>query len=87
MVRAGLCTVTQAAPQQTPAQQCVTPSPGAIAPMVAFANEGFLGDHIDTFGNTADWGKWDPSISSTVILEGHGEFFHDDHVQGTNVGE
>jgi hypothetical protein len=86
-VMAVLFTVTQAAAQQTPAQQRVTPQPGEIPQIVAFDKEGLLGDHIHIFGNTADLGKWDNSISSMVILGGHWEFFDDDNFKGTKMGE
>jgi len=87
LLMAVLFTVTQAAAQQTPAQQRVTPQPGEIPQIVAFDKEGLLGDHIHIFGNTADLGKWDNSISSMVILGGHWEFFDDDNFKGTKMGE
>jgi len=40
-----LFVATQATAQQTPPQR-VTPQPGEIAQIVAFDNEGLLGDHI-----------------------------------------
>src|SRR5438270_336349 len=65
---AGLFTVTQAAAQQTPPQPGVTPPAGEIPQIVAYDNEGLLGDHIHIFGNTTDLGKWNNSISSMVIV-------------------
>ena len=41
-----LFVATQATAQQTPPQR-VTPQPGEVAQIVAFDNEGLLGDHID----------------------------------------
>ena len=87
LLMAVLFMVTQAAAQQTPAQQRVTPQPGEIPQIVAFDKEGLLGDHIHIFGDTADLGKWDNSISSMVILGGHWEFFDDDHFKGAKMGE
>jgi hypothetical protein len=78
--------VTQVAAQQTPAQP-VTPAPGEVPQIVAFDKDGLLGDHIHIFGDTADLGKWDNSISSMVILAGRWEFFDDDHFKGTKMGE
>jgi Beta/Gamma crystallin len=60
---------------------------GEIPQIVAFDKEGLLGDHIHIFGDTADLGKWDNSISSMVILGGHWEFFDDDHFKGAKMGE
>ena len=69
-----LCFVaTQATAQQTPPQR-VTPQPGEIVQIVAFDNEGLLGDHIHIFGNTTDLGKWGNSISSMVSPRGAGNF-------------
>jgi hypothetical protein len=82
-----LFTVTQAVAQQTPTPQRVTPQPGEIPQIVAFDKEGLLGDHIHIFGNTADLGKWDNSISSMVVLGGHWEFFDDDNFKGAKMGE
>jgi len=78
--------VTQVAAQQTPAQP-VPPAPGEVPQIVAFDKDGLLGDHIHIFGDTADLGKWDNSISSMVILAGRWEFFDDDHFKGTKMGE
>jgi Beta/Gamma crystallin len=77
---------TQAAAQQTPAPPTARP-PGEIPQIVAFDKDGLLGDHIHIFGDTADLGKWDNSISSMVILGGHWEFFDDDHFKGAKMGE
>jgi beta/gamma crystallin len=81
-----LFAATQATAQQTP-QQRVTPQPGEIPQIVAFDNEGLLGDHIHIFGNTTDLGKWNNSISSMVILSGHWEFFDEEHFKGTKMKE
>ena len=61
------------------------PQRGDIPQIVAFDNEGLLGDHIHIFGNTPDLGKWGNSISSMVILSGHWEFFDEEKLQGTKV--
>ena len=82
-----LCLVTQAAAQQTPAQQRITPPPGEIPQIVAFDKEGLLGDHMHIFGNTTDLGKWNNSISSMVILAGHWEFFDEENFKGTRMAE
>src|SRR5262245_38112543 len=55
------------------------------AQIVAFDNEGLLGDHIHIFGNTPDLGKWNNSISSMVILSGRWEFFDAEKFQETKV--
>jgi hypothetical protein len=81
-----LCSATLAAAQQTPAQP-IPPSPGEIPQIVAFDKDGLLGDHIHIFGDTADLGKWDNSISSMVILGGRWEFFDDDYFKGTKMNE
>ena len=81
-----LFSATLAAAQQQPPTP-VTPQPGEIPQIVAFDKESLLGDHIHIFGNTADLGKWDNSISSMVILGGHWEFFDDDNFKGTKMGE
>ena len=52
-----LCSATLAAAQQQPTTP-VTPQRGDIPQIVAFDNEGLLGDHIHIFGNTPDLGKW-----------------------------
>ncbi len=82
-----LVTVTQVAAQQTPPQQRVTPPPGEIPQMVAYDNEGLLGDHIHIFGNTTDLGKWNNSISSMVIVAGHWAFFDEEDLKGTKMTE
>jgi len=78
--------VAQAAAQQAPARPA-PPPPGEMPQIVAFDKDGLLGDHIHIFGDTADLGKWDNSISSMVILGGHWEFFDDDHFKGAKMGE
>ena len=82
-----LVTATHVAAQQTPPQPGVTPPTGEIPQIVAYDNEGLLGDHIHIFGNTTDLGKWNNSISSMVILGGHWEFFDDDHFKGAKMGD
>ena len=77
-----LFVATQATAQQTPPQR-VTPQPGEIPQIVAYDNEGLLGDHIHIFGNTTDLGKWNNSISSMVIVSGHWEFFDEEDFKGT----
>jgi len=62
-----LFVATQATAQQTPPQR-VTPQPGEIAQIVAFDNEGLLGDHIHIFGNTTDLGKWGNSQYCSVQI-------------------
>ena len=52
-----LCGATLAVAQQTPPQP-VTPQPGELPQIVAYDNEGLLGDHIHIFGDTPDLGKW-----------------------------
>jgi len=82
-----LFVATQAVAQQQPPPQRVTPQPGEIPQIVAFDNEGLLGDHIHIFGNTTDLGKWGNSISSMVIVSGHWEFFDEEHFKGTKMKE
>lgn len=77
-----LFVATQATAQQTPPQR-VTPQPGELPQIVAYDNEGLLGDHIHIFGNTPDLGKWNNSISSMVIVSGHWEFFDEEDFKGT----
>jgi Beta/Gamma crystallin. len=77
-----LFVATQAVAQQTPPQR-VTPQPGELPQIVAYDNEGLLGDHIHIFGNTPDLGKWNNSISSMVIVSGHWEFFDEEDFKGT----
>jgi hypothetical protein len=62
-----LVSATLAAAQQPP-QTPVTSQPGAIPQMVAFDNDGLLGDHIDIFGNVPHLGKWGNSISSLRLV-------------------
>ena len=80
-----LFVATQAVAQQQPPPQRVTPQPGEIPQIVAFDNEGLLGDHIHVFGNVPDLGKWNNSISSMVILSGSWEFFDEENFKGTNM--
>jgi len=77
----------QAAAQQQPQQQRVSPQPGEIPQIVAFDKDGLLGDHIHIFGNVPDLGKWNNSISSMVILSGRWEFFDEENFQGAKMGE
>jgi len=63
----------------------VPPQRGELPQIVAFDNEGLLGDHIHIFGNTPDLGKWNNSISSMVILGGRWEFFDEEKFQGTKT--
>ena len=75
---------TLAVAQQTPPQR-VPPQAGEIPQIVAYDNDGLLGDHIHIFGNTTDLGKWNNSISSMVILAGRWEFFDEEKFQGTKT--
>jgi hypothetical protein len=75
---------TLAVAQQTPPQP-VTPHVGDLPQIVAFDNDGLLGDHIHIFGDTPDLGKWGNSISSMVIVAGRWEFFDEEKMQGTKV--
>jgi hypothetical protein len=79
-----LFSTTLAVAQQQP-QTRVTPQQGEPPQIVAFDNEGLLGDHIHIFGNTPDLGKWGNSISSMVILSGRWEFFDAEKFQETRV--
>jgi hypothetical protein len=79
-----LCSATLAAAQQQPPTP-VTPHAGDIPQIVAFDNDGLLGDHIHIFGDTPDLGKWGNSISSMVILAGRWEFFDEEKLQGAKV--
>jgi hypothetical protein len=79
-----LCSVTLAAAQQTPPQP-VTAPPGELPQIVAYDNDGLLGDHIHIFGDTPDLGKWGNSISSMVIVAGRWEFFDEEKFQGAKV--
>ena len=81
-----LFVATQAVAQQQPPAGMMPP-PGEIPQIVAFDNEGLLGDHIHIFGDVVDLGKWGNSISSIVILSGHWEFFDDEKFTGTKMGE
>ena len=87
MLCAALVMAPPAVAQQTPPQQRVTPTPGEIPQIVAYDKDGLLGDHIHIFGNTADLGKWNNSISSMVILSGRWEFFDGEHFKGTKMNE
>jgi hypothetical protein len=86
VLTAVLFVATQAVAQQQP-QPGMTPPAGEMPQIVAFDNEGLLGDHIHIFGDTADLGKWGNSISSMVILSGRWEFFDDEKFEGTKMGE
>jgi hypothetical protein len=48
--------------------------PGELLQIVAYDNDGFLGDHIHIFGKMTDLGKWGNSISSLVMVAGCWEF-------------
>src|SRR5437899_2187490 len=69
---AGASSVPCPAHARRPREQRLPPTHGWYAPF---------------FGNTADLGKCDNSISSMVILGGHWEFFDDDNFKGTKMGE
>jgi hypothetical protein len=77
---------TLAVAQQTPPQPVTTP-PGELPQIVAYDNDGLLGDHIHIFGNVTDLGKWGNSISSMVIIAGRWEFFDDEDFKGTRMAE
>jgi Beta/Gamma crystallin len=79
-----LFSTTLAAAQQQPPTP-VMPQPGEIPQIVAFDNDGLLGDHIHIFGDTPDLGKWGNSISSMVIVAGRWEFFDEEKLQGAKV--
>ena len=81
-----LFSATLAAAQQQP-QTPVMPQRGDIPQIVAFDNDGLLGDHIHIFGNVPDLGKWNNSISSMVILSGRWEFFDEENFKGTKMTE
>lgn len=51
-----LFSATLAVAQQQP-QTAVATLPGDISQIVAFDNDGLLGDHIHLFGNVPDLGK------------------------------
>ena len=77
---------TLAVAQQTPPQP-VTPQAGELPQIVAYDNEGLLGDHIHIFGNMPDLGKWGNSISSMVIVAGRWGFFDEEDLKGTRMNE
>ena len=81
-----LLSATLVAAQQQPTTP-VTPQRGDIPQIIAFDNDGLLGDHIHIFGNTPDLGKWGNSISSLVIVSGRWEFFDEENFQGTKMTE
>ena len=81
-----LFNATLAVAQQQP-PTAVTPQRGDMPQIVAFDNDGLLGDHIHIFGNTPDLGKWGNSISSMVIVSGHWEFFDEENFKGTRITE
>jgi hypothetical protein len=81
-----LFSATLTVAQQTPPQP-VTAPPGELPQIVAYDNDGLLGDHIHIFGNVTDLGKWGNSISSMVILAGRWEFFDDEDLKGTRMAE
>jgi hypothetical protein len=81
-----LFVAAQAVAQQTPPQR-VTPPAGELPQIVAYDNEGLLGDHIHIFGNVTDLGKWGNSISSMVIVSGRWEFFDEEDYKGTKMNE
>ena len=70
---------------QKPTPESVTPHPGDIPQIVAFDNDGLLGDHIHLFGDTPDLGTWGNSISSMVMLAGRWEFFDEEKFQGPKM--
>jgi hypothetical protein len=72
--------------QQTPAQPVPAP-PGELPQIVAYDNDGLLGDHIHLFGTVTDLGKWGNSISSMVVLAGRCEFFDEEDFKGTRMAE
>jgi Beta/Gamma crystallin len=79
-----LFSATLAVAQQTPPQP-VTPQAGELPQIVAYDNDGLLGDHIHIFGNVTDLGKWGNSISSMVIVAGRWEFFDEESFKGTRM--
>ena len=81
-----LFSATLAVAQQTPPQP-VTPQAGEMPQIVAYDNEGLLGDHIHIFGDVTDLGKWGNSISSMVIVSGHWEFFDEESFKGSRMQE
>jgi hypothetical protein len=81
-----LFSVTLVVAQQTPSQPVTVP-PGELPQIVAYDNDGLLGDHIHLFGNVTDLGKWGNSISSMVIVAGRWEFFDEEDFKGTRMAE
>ena len=81
-----LFNATLAVAQQQPPTP-VTPQRGDMPQIVAFDNDGLLGDHLHIFGNTPDLGKWGNSISSMVIVSGRWEFFDEENFKGTRMTE
>jgi Beta/Gamma crystallin len=81
-----LFNATLAVAQQQPPTP-VTPQRGDMPQIVAFDNDGLLGDHIHIFGDTPDLGKWGNSISSMVIVSGRWEFFDEENFKGTRMTE
>jgi hypothetical protein len=81
-----LFSATLAVAQQTPPQPVPAP-PGELPQIVAYDNDGLLGDHIHIFGNVTDLGKWGNSISSMVIVAGRWEFFDEEDFKGTRMAE
>jgi len=77
---------SQAFAQQQPTSAPM-PTPGESPQIIAFDNEGLLGDHFHVFGNVTDLGKWGNSISSMVILSGRWEFFDEEDFKGTRMNE
>ena len=67
VLTAVLFVATQAVAQQQPPAGMIPP-PGEIPQIVAFDNEGLLGDHIHIFGDVVDLGKWGNSISSIRLV-------------------
>ena len=84
ILSAVLFCATQATAQQQPSPGVATPL-GEMPQIVAFDNQGLLGDHIHIFGDAKDLGKWGNSISSMVILSGHWEFFDEENFKGTKT--
>jgi Beta/Gamma crystallin len=57
---------------------------GELPQIIAFND--FTGDHTHIVGDMRRLGKWDYSISSTIILSGTCEFFDGDDFTGTKMG-
>ena len=68
-----LFTATLAVAQQTPPQP-VTPPAGELPQIVAYDNEGLLGDHIHIFGDVTDLGKWAIVSRRWSLWQGAGRF-------------